>query len=80
MSVDECSSKRLKLELPDSGCDCNSDKMDTEDNSPPVKVVERERTREECLSDLPSSDADHSSGVFSDDSESKNKLAKSCKR
>ena len=35
-NADECSSKRLKVDLPDFGCDCNSDKMDTEDSSPPV--------------------------------------------
>ena len=80
-NADECSSKRLKVDLPDSGCDCNSDKMDTEDSSPPVKD-EGERT-DDCLCVGSSSDdAEHSGGVFSDHStqKSKNRPAKKFKR
>ena len=70
-------SKRAKLDLPDSGCDCSSDKMDTEDVSPPAAMMVGGKP--DCLRvDQPSSD--HSSGVFSDDSECKHKLAKSSKR
>ena len=68
--------KRTKLDLPDSGCDCSSDRMDTEDNSPSAT----NNSSSKPASDQAGSTSEYSSGVFSDDSECKNKLAKKHKR
>lgn len=67
--------KRSKLDLPDSGCDCSADKMETEDSSPPNHIVDASADHHDQASS-----SDHSSGVYSDDSESKNKPAENCKR
>lgn len=65
-------SKRAKLDLPDSGCDC---KMDADGSSPdPLPHI----AAAVCGQDQASSD--YSSGVYSDDSESRNKLADNCQR
>ena len=66
------STKKVKLDLPDSGCDCSSDKMETEDSSLPATTKV-----EDCLLH---DHSEHSSGTFSDDSECKNKLAEKSKR
>ena len=69
MEEEATASKRSKLDLPDSGCDCGTDKMEAEDSSsPPASTA------------IDQASSDHSSGVFSDDSEGRNKLAESCKR
>ena len=66
--------KRSKLDLPDSGCDCSSDKMETEDSSPPTHIAAAAVDHDRASS------SDHSSGVYSDDSESRNKPAENSKR
>ena len=66
---DEIASKRTKLDLPDSGCDCSADKMETDDSSS-TSTTGMTHTADQATSE-------HSSGVFSDDSETcKNKPAK----
>ena len=70
---DEMASKRTKLELPDSGCDCSADKMDADESS---------STSTPGTTHTDQTSSENSSGVFSDDSEtSKNKPAKiNCER
>ena len=68
---DEIASKKTKLDLPDSGCDCSADKMETDDVSSTSATM---HTADQASSE-------HSSDVFSDGSETcKNKPAKNCGR
>ena len=67
--------KKSKLDLPDSGCYCGSDKMESEDSSPPADIAEA------ALMDLDqTSSYELSIGVETDDSEGRNKPAENPKR
>lgn len=69
--------KRSKLDLPDSGYDGSGDKMETEeDSSPPSDVAEADHMDHHDQT----SSFEHSSGVETDDSQGRNKLAQNSKR
>ena len=67
--------KKSKLDLPDSGCDCSADKMESDDSSPPADVAETAPMDHDQTSSY-----ELSSGVESDDSEGRNKPAENPKR